>query len=55
MIKDNIRCMIVIPRITFARFQPNRELSGRVLDLRPNGHGLEPHRRHCIVSFSKTH
>ena len=24
-------------------------LSGRVLDLRPRGHGLEPHRRHCVV------
>ena len=24
-------------------------LSGRVLDSRPRGHGLEPHRRHCIV------
>ena len=28
-------------------------LSGRVLDLRPKGRGLEPHRRHCIVSLSK--
>ena len=24
-------------------------LSGRVLDLRPKGRGLEPHRRHCVV------
>ena len=30
-------------------------LSGRVLDLRPKGCGFEPHRRHCIVSLSKTH
>ena len=30
-------------------------LSGRVLDSRPRGCGLEPHRRHCIVSLSKTH
>ena len=28
-------------------------LSGRVLDLRPRGRWLEPHRRHCIVSLSK--
>ena len=28
-------------------------LSGRVLDSRPKGHGLEPHRRHCVVSLSK--
>ena len=24
-------------------------LSGRVLDLRPKGHGFEPHRHHCVV------
>ena len=24
-------------------------LSGRVLDYRPRGRGLEPHRRHCVV------
>ena len=30
-------------------------LSGRVLDSRPKGQGLEPHRRHCVVSLSKTH
>ena len=30
-----------------------RELSGRVLDLRPRGHRFEPHRRHCVVSLSK--
>ena len=30
-------------------------LSGRVLDSRPRGHGLEPHRGHCVVSLSKTH
>ena len=28
-------------------------LSGRVLDLRPKGHGFEPHRCHCVVSLSK--
>ena len=30
-------------------------LSGRVLDLRPRGRGFESHRRHCVVSLSKTH
>ena len=30
-------------------------LSGRVLDLRPRGCEFEPHRRHCVVSLSKTH
>ena len=29
------------------------ELSGSVLDSRPKGRGFEPHRRHCVVSFSK--
>ena len=28
-------------------------LSGRVLDLRPRGRGVEPHQRHCIVTLSK--
>ena len=31
------------------------ELSGRVLYSRPRGRGFEPHRRHCVVSLSKTH
>ena len=26
---------------------------GRVLELRPRGHGFEPHWRHCLVSLSK--
>ena len=29
-------------------------LSGRVLDSRSMGKGLEPHRRHYVVSLSKT-
>ena len=28
-------------------------LSGRVLVSIPRGRGLEPHRRHCVVSLSK--
>ena len=31
----------------------NRERSGRVLDSRPWGRGLETHRRHCVVSPSQ--
>ena len=31
-----------------------RWLSGRVLESRPMGCRFEPHRRHCLVSFSKT-
>ena len=30
-----------------------QRLSGRVLDLRQSGHGLEPHQRHCGMSLSK--
>ena len=30
-------------------------LNGRDLDSRPRGHGLEPHRSHCVVPLSKTH
>ena len=33
----------------------NTSMSGRVLDSRPRGRGFERHRRHCIVSLSKTH
>ena len=29
-------------------------LSGRVLDSRPKGRGFQPHRRHWVVSLSKT-
>ena len=29
-------------------------LSGRVLDSRSRGCGFKPHRRHCVVSWSKT-
>ena len=28
--------------------------SGRALDSRPKGSGFEPHRRHCVVSLSKS-
>ena len=30
-------------------------LNGRDLDSRPRGHGLAPHRSHCVVSLSMTH
>ena len=30
-------------------------LSGRVFDSRQRGCGFEPHGRHCLVTFSKTH
>ena len=35
--------------------EPVWEHSGTVLDLRPMSQGFEPHRRHCVVSLSKTH
>ena len=30
-------------------------LSGRVIDSRQRGRGFEPHRRHCVMSLSKTY
>ena len=33
--------------------QSTWELSGRELDSRPRGRGFKPHRRHCVVSWSK--
>ena len=32
-----------------------RVRSGIVLDWRPKGRRVEPHRGHCVVSLSKTH
>ena len=32
-----------------------KRVSGRVFDLRQRGCGFKPHRRHCVVSLSKTH
>ena len=40
---------------TFIRPLGAQWLSGRVLGLRPRGRGFQPHRRHCVVSLSKTH
>ena len=39
--------------VNSAIFPGKGECSGRVLDSRPRGRALEPHRRHCIVSLSK--
>ena len=36
-------------RLSYDAKQP----SDRVLDSRPKGRGIEPHRRHCVVSLSK--
>ena len=41
-----------------ARFQSvcfDRILYSNTANSRPKGHGFEPHRRHCVVSLSKTH
>ena len=35
-------------------FQGAQWLSGIVLNSRPKGRGFEPHRRHCVVSLSKS-
>ena len=41
--------------VLFIAFRGVQQLSGRVLDSRPRGRGLEPHRRRCVVSLYKTH
>ena len=41
--KNNIKDVFVW------RLEGAQWLSGRVLDTRPKGRGLEPHRRHCVV------
>ena len=43
----------ILPSVSKQIFMRAHWLSGRVLDSRPRGHGLELHRRHCVVSFSK--
>ena len=49
-------CVAVQQTLTLViTFEGAQWLSGRVLDSRSRGHGLEPHRHHCIVSLSKTH
>ena len=40
-------------RWSLVRSKGAQWLSGRVLDSRPKGRGFEPHRCHCVVSFSK--
>ena len=42
------------PKEQMLHFPRAQWLSGRVLDSRPEGHGFEPHQRHCVVSLSKT-
>ena len=39
--------------LTYRKYGGAQWLSGSVLDSRPKGSGLEPHRRHCVVYFSK--
>ena len=39
-------------RMNFVLFGAQR-LSSRVLDSRPKGRVIEPHRRHCVVSVGK--
>ena len=46
---------IITPHIQVCMTRLDRVLSGRVLDSRPGGCGFELHRRHCVVSLSKTH
>ena len=40
---------LFLPSLTCSVLQGGLWLSGRVLDSRPRGWGLEPHRRHCVI------
>ena len=40
---------LVTPEPQAPPLTPERERSGRVLDLRPRDRRFEPYRRHCIV------
>ena len=44
-----IKFHVLIIDIVIIRILGAQWLSGRVLDLRPKGHGFEPHQRHCVV------
>ena len=47
-------CIMIVHTLKMYTFYLGAQwLSGRVLDSRPKGRGLEPHRRHCVVSLSK--
>ena len=41
--------------VIFITIMGEQWLSGRVLDWRLKDYGFEPHRRHCVVSLSKTY
>ena len=51
---ENFQNMVMF-HIKLKRIMGAQWLSGRVLDSRPRGRGFEPHRRHCVVSLSKSH
>ena len=40
---------LMIQYWTIIEFMGAQWLRGRVLDSRPRGSGIEPHRRHCVV------
>ena len=46
-------CNALDSRIIFLKKGGAQWLRGRMLDSRPRSRGLEPHRRHCVVSLSK--
>ena len=56
--KPNIDCSFYRLELKYSRYFIHlyiaQWISGRVLDSRPWRRGLEPHRRHCVVSLGKT-
>ena len=49
MLKSGVNLTFTIAMVTKMAAVGAQWLIGRVLDSRPKGNRLEPHRRHCVV------
>ena len=54
-VTDKEYCQAKKVLYTLTKYEGVQWLSGRVLDSRSKGCGFKPHRRHCVMSLSKTH
>ena len=55
MCKDKITAFMISFNLICDMNMGAQWLIGRVLDSRPNDRGFKPHRRHCVLSLTKTH
>ena len=53
-ILDDVMATLELYLLSHSHMMGAQWLSRRVFDSRPRGRGFEPHRRHCVVSLSKT-